>query len=347
MLTLAGESTVKPLGDGVKKGISRAMFTLAELEAALPIVRAHVPPTPQYAWPLLRLRTGVDVVVKHENHAPTGAFKVRGGIAYVDALRRNRPHGRGIVSATHGNHGQALAFAAQLAGMPATLVVPHGTSSAKNSAMRGYGAELIEHGADYEEAKEHAMVLAAERGFDYVPGFHRDIVVGVATYAYELFEALPDLDRVYVPIGLGSGICGVIGARDALGHKARVVGVVPERANAYRLSVAAGRVVPVGSTRTFADGLACRVPGAESVEIIRRGAEDVIEVTEDEIADAIRFLFSDTHNCSEGAGAAALAGMIRERERLRGLKVAVIESGQNIDGPWMQAVLAGQTPEVA
>ena len=323
------------------------MFTLAELEAALPVVRAHVPPTPQYAWPLLRSRTGVDVVVKHENHAPTGAFKVRGGLTYVDALRRDRPHCRGIISATHGNHGQALAFAGKLADMPATLVVPHGTSTTKNDAMRGYGAELIEHGVDYEEAKEHAMALAAERDYDYVPGFHRAIIVGVATYAYELFSAFPDLDRVYVPIGLGSGICGVIGARDVLGSKASVVGVVPQRANAYRLSVAAGHVVSVNSCRTFADGLACRVPGAESVDIIRRGAEHIVEVSEDEIADAIRALFSDTHNCSEGAGAAALAGMIKERERLRGLKVAVIESGQNIDRPWMQTVLAGQTPEAA
>jgi threonine dehydratase len=323
------------------------MFTLAELEAALPIVRGHVPPTPQYAWPLLQARTGVDLVVKHENHAPTGAFKVRGVLTYLDALGRGRPHCSGIVAATHGNYGQALAFVGRLAGLTATLVVPRGTSTEKIAAMRSYGAELIEHGADYDEAKERATTLAAERGLDYVPPFHRDLVVGVATYAYELFSAFPDLDRVYVPIGLGSGICGVIGARDALGCKARVVGVVPERANSYRLSVAAGRVVAVNSSRTIADGLAVRVPDAESLEIVRRGADDIVEVTEDEIADAIRILFSDTHNCAEGAGAAALAGAIKERERLRGLNVAVIETGQNIDRSWMQAVLAGQTPEVA
>jgi threonine dehydratase len=323
------------------------MFALAELETVLPIVREHVPPTPQYAWPLLRARTGVDVVVKHENHAPTGCFKVRGGVTYFDALRRERPHCPGIVSATRGNHGQSLAFAGARAGVPVTIVVPRGNSVEKNAAMRAYGAELIEHGADFDEAKDRAIALAAERGLDYAPSFHRDLVIGVATYAYELFTAFADLDRVYVPIGLGSGICGVIGARDALRHKARIVGVVSERANAYRRSLAAGRVVPVNSAHTFADGMAVRVPDAEALDIIRRGADDLVEVSDDQIAEAIRILFCDTHNCAEGAGAAALAAVVNERERLRGQNVAVIETGQNIDRPWMQTVLAGATPAVA
>jgi threonine dehydratase len=323
-----------------------SMFTRAELEAALPVVRAHVPETPQYAWPLIRARTGVDIVVKHENHAPTGCFKVRGGLTYFDRLRRARPDCPGIVSATRGNHGQSLAFAGARAGMPVTLVVPHGNSSEKNAAMRAYGAELIEHGADFDEAKEHATALAAARGLDYAPSFDHDLVVGVGTYGYELLSAFPDLDRVYVPIGLGSGVCGVIGARDALGHKARVFGVVSDRANGYRLSLAAGRVVPVNSARTFADGMAVRVPDATALEVIRRGAEDIVEVADDEIAEAIRILFSDTHNCAEGAGAAALAAVIKERDRLRGLKVAVIQTGQNIDRPWMCTVLAGGTPTV-
>jgi threonine dehydratase len=323
------------------------MFTLAELEAVLPIVHAHVPPTPQYAWPLLRARTGVEIVVKHENHAPTGAFKVRGGVTYFDSLRRRRPHCPGIVSATRGNHGQSLAFAGERAGVPVTVVVPRGNSAEKNAAMRAYGANLVEHGADFDEAKERAVALAAERGLEFAPSFDRDLVIGVATYAYELLTAFAELDRVYVPIGLGSGICGVIGARDALRHKAKILGVVSDRANAYRRSVAAGHVVPVNSAHTFADGIAVRVPDADALEIIRRGAEDIVEVSDDEIAEAIRMLFCDTHNCAEGAGAAALAAAVKERERLRGLKVAVIASGQNIDRPWMQAVLAGDTPAIA
>jgi threonine dehydratase len=231
--------------------------------------------------------------------------------------------------------------------VPVTLVVPHGNSAEKNAAMRAYGAELIEHGADFDEAKDRALALAAERGLDYAPSFHRDLVIGVATYGYELLTAFADLDRVYVPIGLGSGICGVIAARDALRHQARIVGVVSDRANGYRRSLAAGRVVPVDSARTFADGLAVRVPDAGALDVIRRGADDIVEVSDDEIAEAIRILFCDTHNCAEGAGAAALAAVVKDRERLRGRKVAVIASGQNIDQPWMHAVLAGETPAIA
>jgi threonine dehydratase len=323
------------------------MFTRAELEAVLPLVHAAVPPTPQFAWPLLKARTGVDVVVKHENHTPTGAFKVRGGIVYADRLRRERPQVRGVVTATRGNHGQSLAFACARAGVPCTVVVPFGNSTEKNAAMRAFGAELIEHGRDFDEARERAVEIAAERGYEYGKSFDKDLVLGVATYAYELFTAEPALDAVFVPIGLGSGICGMIGARDALGHKAKVFGVVSERANTYRLSLDAGRCVPTNSAVTFADGMAVRIPDARAFAIMQAGMAGLAEVTDDEVAEAIRILYSDTHTLAEGAGAAAFAALLRQREQFAGKRVAVVVSGQNIDRPWMATVLGGGTPQAA
>jgi len=323
-----------------------SMFTLAELENVIPLVRASVPPTLQYAWPLLKDLTGVEVVVKHENHTPIGAFKVRGGIVYFDRIKRDRSQVAGIVTATRGNHGQSLAFAGAQAGIAVTIVVPHGNSIEKNAAMQSFGAKLIEHGRDFDEAKEEAIRIAAERGLEYAPSFHRDFVVGVATYAYELFTAVEDLDTVYVPIGLGSGICGVIGTRDAYGLRTKIVGVVATAANAYLLSFTAGQVVPTNSSLTFADGMAVRVPDATALDIIRRGAERIVEVSDGEIADAIRTIYSATHNCAEGAGAAALAALIKERSRLQGRRAAAILTGQNIDREWMQTVLAGETPKV-
>jgi threonine dehydratase len=321
------------------------MFTLAELEEALPVVRAAVPATPQYAWPLLKVRSGATVIVKHENHTPTGAFKVRGGLTYFDRLRRERPQVKGVVTATRGNHGQSIAFAGARTGIPVAVVVPHGNSLEKNVAMHAFGAELIEHGRDFDEAKEHAQKIASERGYEFGSSFHRDLVVGVATYAYELLTAFPDLDVVYVPIGLGSGICGAIGARNALGLKTRIVGVVAERANAYRLSFEQGHVVPTNAALTFADGMAVRVPDSGALDVIRHGAERIVEVSEDEIAEAIRNLFSDTHTLAEGAGAAPFAALMKERDRLRGCRAAVIVTGQNIDRSAMQEVLAGRTPQ--
>ena len=320
------------------------MFTLADIEAVLPLVRTVVPATPHYAWPLLKAATGVEVIVKHENHTPIGAFKVRGGLVYVDRLKRARPDAAGIVSATRGNHGQSLAFAGHRIGMAVTIVVPFGNGAEKNAAMRAFGAELIEHGRDFDEAKDRAAELAGERGLEFAPSFHRDLVTGVATYAYELLTACADLDVVYVPIGLGSGISGMIGVRDALGLKTAVVGVVSERANAYRLSVEAGRVVATDSAATFADGVAVRVPDPAALDIIRRGAARIVEVSENEIAEAIRVMFSATHSLAEGAGAAALAGLIKERGALRGRRAGVILTGQNIDRAMMQTVLNGQTP---
>jgi threonine dehydratase len=323
------------------------VFTLAELEAVVPVVRAAIPPTPQFAWPLLRQRTGVDVVVKHENHTPTGAFKVRGGVVYVDRLKRERPHVKGVITATRGNHGQSLAFACGHAGIACTVVVPIGNSAEKNAAMKAFGAELIEYGRDFDEARERAVEIASERGYEYGASFDKDLVLGVATYAHELFRAEPELDAVFVPIGLGSGICGVIGARDALGCKAQVFGVVSDRANTYRLSLDAGRLVPTNSADTFADGMAVRIPDAQAFAIMQAGMAGLIEVTDDEIAEAIRALYTDTHTLAEGAGAAAFAALMRERARLSGKRAAVIVSGQNIDRPWMATVLGGGTPQVA
>ena len=323
------------------------MFDLAELEHAHKLVGTAVPPTPAHAWPLLGERLGTQVVVKHENHTPTGAFKVRGGLVYVDRLKDARPNIAGIVSATTGNHGQSLAYAGHRLGLAVTIVVPFGNSPDKNAAMRAFGAELIEHGRDFDEAKDHAAVIAAERGLEFAPSYHRDLVIGVATYAHELFTACDDLDVAYVPIGLGSGMSGMIGVRDALGLKTTIVGVVAERANAYRLSVEAGRVVPTNSAQTFAEGVAVRVPDPQALDIIRRGAERIVEVSEDEIAEVSRVMFGATHSLPEGAGAVALAALMRERALLKGRRAAVILSGQNFDRAMSQTVLNGATPQVA
>ena len=323
------------------------LLTIADYEAAQRIVYGAMPATPQYAWPLLARRVGAEVWVKHENHTPTGAFKVRGGLVYIDRLKRERPHVRGVITATRGNHGQSLAFACGRAGVACTVVVPLGNSTEKNAAMQAFGAELIEHGRDFDEARERAVEIAQERGYEYGKSFDKDLVVGVATYAHELFTAEPKLDAVFVPIGLGSGICGVIGARDALGHKAQVFGVVSDRANTYKRSLDAGRLVPTNSALTFADGMAVRIPDAQAFAIMQAGMAGLIEVTDDAVADAIRALYTDTHTPAEGAGAAAFAALMRERDKLKGKRVAVIVSGQNIDRPWMATVLGGGTPAVA
>jgi threonine dehydratase len=325
----------------------QSMFTLAELENLIPLVRASVPPTPQYAWPLLKALTGVEVVVKHENHTPIGSFKARGGIVYFDRLKRERSQVKGIVTATRGNHGQSLAFSGPRAGVGVTIVVPHGNSNEKNVAMQSFGAKLIEHGRDFDEAKETAIRIARDSELEYAPSFHRDFVIGVATYAHELFSEVDDLDTVYVPIGLGSGICGVISTRDAFGLRTKIVGVVSKAANTYLRSFAADQVVPTNSALTFADGMAVRVPDPTALEVIRKGAERIVEVTDDEIAEAIRVIYSATHNCAEGAGAAALAALIKERARLQGRRAAVILTGQNIDRELMQIVLSGETPKVS
>ncbi len=322
------------------------MFTRGELEEVIPLVHQSVPPTAQYAWPLLKALTGVDVIVKHENHTPIGAFKVRGGIVYFDRLKRNRPTVKGVITATRGNHGQSLAYAGLRAGIAVTIVVPHRNSIEKNAAVRAFGAALIEHGSDFDEARAAALQIAAEHDLEYAPSFDRDLVMGVATYAHELFCTFDRLDTVYVPIGLGSGICGLIGTRDAFGLKTKIVGVVAAAANSYSRSFTAGSVVSTNSAQTFADGMAVRVPDSTALEVIRNGADRIIEVREDEIAEAIRAIYTATHNCAEGAGAAAFAALTKERAQLQGRQAAVILSGQNIDRTWMQSVLAGDTPDV-
>ena len=307
------------------------MFGLEALEEAARIVGAAFPPTPQIAWPLLASRTGAEVWVKHENHTPTGAFKVRGGLVYMDGLRRERPGVAGVVSATRGNHGQSLAFAGRRHGVPVAIVVPRGNSTEKNTAMRAWGARLVEHGADFDEARAEATRLAAAEGLEFAPSFAPDLVRGVATYALELFRGAPPLDALYVPIGLGSGICGCILVRDLLGLSTEIIGVQSEAAPAYALSFAAGRVVETSSADTLADGVATRVPDPEALAIIRRGAARIVTVGDGEVAAAIRAYWQDTHNLAEGAGAAPLAALLREAPRMAGRRVGLVLCGGNID----------------
>jgi threonine dehydratase len=320
---------------------SATMLSLQEVEEAAGIVYAAMPPTAQYAWPLLARRTGCEVWVKHENHTPIGAFKVRGGLVYMDQLKRAQPSLKGVVSATRGNHGQSIAVGAAKVGIAATIVVPQGNSVEKNAAMRAFGAELVEAGHDFDAARDAALRLAGERGLVMIPSFHRDLVRGVATYALELFRAAPPLDTVYVPIGLGSGICGVIALRDARSPSTKVVGVVSTEAPAYALSFAAGKVVATNSANTMADGMAVRGPDAEALAVILKGADRIVQVSDAEVVAAMRAYYEDTHQLTEGAGAAPLAALMQERERMAGKRVALVLSGGNIDRPLYLRALAG------
>jgi threonine dehydratase len=293
---------------------------------------------------LLSELVGAEVWVKHENQTPTGAFKVRGGLVYADRATRERPQVKGFVSATRGNHGQSLAYAAWAAGVRAVIVVPEGNSPDKNAAMEGFGAELVIHGRDFQESREHATSLADELGLEAVPPFHPDLVAGVATYAAELFDAAGPLDTVYVPVGMGSGICGVIGVRDLLGLDTEVVGVVSEQAPATALSFDAGEVVTTPEAATFVDGVACRAPVPEAIEVIRAGAARIVQVSEDAAAEAMRIMLRTTHQLPEPAGAIGLAGLLAERDRLPGSRVATVLSGGNCDTSLLTDVLAGRTP---
>ncbi len=317
------------------------MAGLDEIVAAGEVIYRHMGPTPEYCWPLICERAGTEVWVKHENHTPIGAFKLRGGLVYVDELLRREPDTPGVIAATRGNHGQSVAFAARSAGLQAVLVVPHGNSVEKNRAMRALGAELVEHGQDFNAAYDYAKDLAAERGLHLFPSYHPILVRGAATYSLELLRAVPDLDTVYVPIGLGSGINGVLAARRALGFKTRVVGVVAERAPTYALSFEAGRPVSTNSCDTVADGVSVRVPDADALEIILEGVERVVAVSEDEIEAAMRAYFADTHNLAEGAGAAPLAALIKEKDAMAGKKVGLVLSGGNVDTEVYRGILAG------
>jgi threonine dehydratase len=313
---------------------------LATLDAAAELVYRVVPPTPQFCWPLLSQRVGAELWVKHENHTQTGAFKLRGGLVYLDDLKRAQPGIAGVISATTGNHGQSIAWAATRVGLNSVIVVPRGNSPEKNRSMVGFGATLVEHGHDFQAAYEYAMAMAERENLHPVRSFHPLLVRGVASYGLELFRAAPDLDAVYVPIGLGSGICGVIAAREALGRTTEIVGVVAANAPTYALSFAAGRPVGTNSADTFAGGLAVRVPDPAALDIICRGAARIVAVSEDEMREAMRILFTDTHNVAEGAGAAPLAAALQERNRLKGKKVAVVQSGGNIDRALFAEILA-------
>lgn len=316
--------------------------TLSELDDAARTVYSAMAPTPQYCWPMLSEALGLEAWIKHENHGPAGAFKLRGGLVYMERLARRLPEVRGVAAATRGNHGQSIAFAARRHGLSATIVVPHGNSREKNAAMRALGANLIEHGSDFQECREHAYLLADRERLHMVPSCHQDLVAGVASYWLELLRAQPDLDMVLVPIGQGSGICGAVAAREALGLPTRIVGVVSSHAPSYLLSYQAGRAVEAPVSTVLADGMACRAPDPMSLEVVLRHLDDVIAVTDSEVARAMRMLFSCTHNVAEGAGAASLAGALQLRAsgRLAGVRrIGLPLTGGNVDAPLFADVL--------
>lgn len=323
-----------------------SLFTRTELETAASLVHQHMSPTPQYTWPLLNAEIGTELWIKHENHTPTGAFKVRGAVTYMDYLTRTQPNLRGICTATRGNHGQGQARAAMAAGLIAKIYVPEGNSSEKNAAMTAFGGEVIVHGTDFDAARQEAMRVGATEGLAPVPPFHSEIMRGVASYALEFFSAAPELDTVYVPIGCGSGICSVITVRDVLGLKTKVVGVVSTEAQAAKLSFEAGRLIETTSAKTFADGMAVRIPVSDAFDIYSKGAERIVAVSDVEIADAMRAYYRCIHNVAEGAGAAPLAAAMQERDAMRDKRVGVILCGGNIDTEQLITVLRGGVPQV-
>ena len=328
------------LGDWLSRCYSPGMLTHETLAEATTIVRAHVPVTPAYPWPLLSSATGVTTWVKHEHATPTGAFKVRGGLVFVERLLRSGQPVPGLIAATRGNHGQSVAYVGRAHGLPVTIVVPEGNSPDKNASMAAFGAELVVHGRDFQESFEHAMTLADERGLVPVPAYHPDLVAGVATAAAELHEQAGRLDVVYVPVGQGSGICAQIAVRDLLQAQTEVVGVVAEGAPAYALSFAAGRPMNTPSAETFVDGVACRVPIPEAVDVILRGAARILTVTDAQAEEAMRLLWQTTHQMPEPAGAIALAGLLSDAARPAGAVAALMMTGGNCDADLVRCVLA-------
>jgi threonine dehydratase len=313
--------------------------TLSEIESASGVVYREFAATPQYRWATLSARLGTDCWVKHENHTPVGAFKIRGGLTYFDRLKQRGALPKEVISATRGNHGQSVGWAARAHGLACSIVVPHGNSVEKNAAMRALGVNLIEHGDDFQASREHAHRLADERGAHMVPSFHADILRGVSTYWWEFFKAVPTLDVVYVPIGQGSGACSAIAAKLALNHPARIVGVVSAHATTYADSIAAGHVVEAPVTTVLADGMACRMADAEALAVLREHLNGIVQVTDDEVAQAMRALFADTHNVAEGAGAASFAGAWQQREQLKGQVVGTTLCGGNVDSAMLAHVL--------
>lgn len=314
---------------------------LDDITAASRIIYAEMQATPQYRWPLLCESLGAEIWVKHENHTPVGAFKIRGGIVYFEYLAKSGQVPKGVISATRGNHGQSIGYAARRYDIPATVVVPHGNSAEKNAAMRALGVKLIEHGDDFQASREFAQALAIKKALHFVPSFHPLLVAGVATYGLELFQAVENIEVVYVPIGLGSGICGVLAVRDALGLATQVVGVVSSHARSYAKSFKARQPVDSPVSTQLSDGMACRTPEREALEMILEGVDRIVEVSDDEVAAAMRLMFECTHNVCEGAGAAALAAARQEAAKNVGRKVAVIASGGNIDRDVFANVLSG------
>lgn len=314
--------------------------SLAEIESAKALIRPHIRETPTYRWPLLEKDLGVEVWVKHENHTPVGAFKIRGGLVYLDELKRTEPDTAGVIAATTGNHGQSIAYAAREHGMRAVIVVPHGNNPEKNAAMRSLGAELVEHGREFQEALEYSRELAAREGLHAVPSFHPWLVRGVATYGLELFHSVADLDAVFVPIGLGSGFCGLAAARAALGLKAALIGVVSEHAPAYQLSFRQGEFIEQPSTTRVAEGVACKTPNRDALEHIREHAHDVVTVSDDEAIDGVAELLRCTHQLAEGAGALSWAALKKHRESWQGKRVAVILCGGNASTALMREAVA-------
>jgi threonine dehydratase len=315
--------------------------SLAEIESAAAAIDAVVPPTPQFSWPLLNARAGCEVWVKHENHTAIGAFKIRGALHYMGRLAAREPGVRGIVAATRGNFGQALTFAARRHGLSAVIVVPRGNSVEKNRAMRGLGAELIEHGDDYQAALVRSEEIAGERGLHWVPPYHRDLVWGNAVSMLLFLRGSPPLESAYVPIGMGTGVGALIAARDALGLPTRIVGVASEQAPAIALSYRERRVVAHPVTTRIADGMACSTPNGEALEGILKGVERIVSVSDDEAEAAMRAYFSDTHNVAEGAAGTALAAVLRERGSLAGKRVGVVFTGGNVDTETFARVLKG------
>lgn len=321
------------------------LFSIEELKQACELVHQHMQPTPQYQWPLINEAVGTKVWVKHENHTPTGAFKIRGGITFMNWLKQAHPQCKGVISATRGNHGQSQARAATAAGLTSIMVVPKGNSKEKNEAMRAFGAELIEFGDDFDQAKAETLRLSSEKNLFMVPPFHEQLVLGVATYAYELMTAVQHLDVIYVPIGCGSGICGLITVRDLLGLSTQIVGVVSEAAQTAKLSYESQTLVETASANTFADGMAVRVPVKQAFDIYSKGASSIISVSDVEIANAMRCYYTATHNVAEGSGAAALAAALQQKQQLKGKHVGLILSGGNIDSELFIEVLKGNTPK--
>ncbi len=316
--------------------------SLDEVRAAAETVYRLMQPTPQYRWPLLCERLGTEVWVKHENHTPIGAFKARTAIVYAEKLLQREPGTRGLMAATRGNHGQSVALAAQRKNLPCIIVVPRGNSVEKNAAMRAQGAKLIEHGEDFQSSLEHAAKLNAELGYHLVPPYHRDIVLGIATYWLELFTSVPEIDVAYVPVGMGSGICSAAAVRNALGLQTKLVGVVSEHAPMYALSFENGKIVEAPAQTVLADGLACRKGNEEALQVMLQNVDHIVRVTDAEVSAAMRAFFTDTHNVVEGAGAATLAAAVKEAPALKGKRVAVIATGGNVDHDVFARVLSAR-----